>query len=98
MGAGLAASRPESISPAGAPGESRTPSLLIRSYRALNAVLDQGIGTSERSETAAVWDTDPRAVSSWLLTRQRIAIVVAIVSGLVMLALLLYAAWERLTQ
>jgi hypothetical protein len=46
----------------------------------------------------AVWDADPRAVSSWLLTWQRIPIVVAIVSGLVMLALLVYAAWERLTR
>jgi Co/Zn/Cd efflux system component len=46
----------------------------------------------------AVWDADPRAVSSWLLTWQRIAVVVAIVSGLVMLALLVYAAWERLTR
>jgi hypothetical protein len=43
-----------------------------------------------------VWDADPRAVSSWLLTWQRIAIVAAIVSGLMMLALLVYAAWERL--
>jgi hypothetical protein len=46
----------------------------------------------------AVWDADPRAVSSWLLTWQRIAIVVAIVSGLVMVALLVYAAWERLSR
>jgi hypothetical protein len=37
-------------------------------------------------------------VSSWLLTWQRIAIVVAIVSGLVMLALLVYAALERLSR
>jgi hypothetical protein len=46
----------------------------------------------------AVWDADPRAVSSWLLMWQRIAVVVAIVSGLVMLALLVYAAWERLSR
>jgi len=46
----------------------------------------------------AVWDADPRAVSSWLLTWQRIAVVLAIVSGLVMLALLVYAAWERLSR
>jgi hypothetical protein len=32
-----------------------------------------------------------------LLTWQRIAVVVSIVSGLVMLALLVYAAWERLS-
>jgi threonine/homoserine/homoserine lactone efflux protein len=46
----------------------------------------------------AVWDADPRALTSWMLTWQRIAIVVAIVSGLVMLALLVYAAWERLSR
>jgi hypothetical protein len=44
----------------------------------------------------AVWDEDPRAVASWMLMWQRIALDVAIVSGLVMLALLVYAAWERL--
>jgi hypothetical protein len=33
-----------------------------------------------------------------LLTWQRIAIDAAIVSGLVMLALLVYAAWERLKR
>jgi hypothetical protein len=47
----------------------------------------------------AVWDEDPRAFStSWMLTWQRIAVEVAIVSGLVMLALLVYAAWERLRR
>ena len=49
-------------------------------------------------DAGSVWDADPRAVSSWLLTWQRIAVVLAIVSGLVMLALLVYAAWERLTR
>jgi hypothetical protein len=44
----------------------------------------------------AVWDADSRAISSWLRTWQIIAVDVAIVSGLVMLALLVYAAWERL--
>jgi hypothetical protein len=46
----------------------------------------------------AVWDEDRRAVASWMLTWQRIALDVAIVSGLVMLALLVYAAWERLSR
>ena len=47
----------------------------------------------------AVWDEDPRGFStSWMLTWQRIAVEVAIVSGLVMLALLVYAAWERLRR
>ena len=46
----------------------------------------------------AVWDEDSRAVASWMLTWQRIALDVAIVSGLVMLALLVYAAWERLSR
>jgi hypothetical protein len=44
----------------------------------------------------AVWDEDPRALSSW--TRQRIAVDVAVVSGLVMLALLVHVAWERLSR
>ena len=46
----------------------------------------------------AVWDADPRALTSWMLTWQRIAVYVATVSGLVMLALLVYAAWERLRR
>ena len=46
----------------------------------------------------AVWDEDSRAMASWMLTWQRIALDVAIVSGLVMLALLVYAAWERLSR
>ena len=46
----------------------------------------------------AVWDADPRAISSWLRTWQIVAVDVAIVSGLVMLALLVYAAWERLSR
>jgi hypothetical protein len=48
----------------------------------------------------AVWDEDSpvKAVASWMLTWQRIALDVAIVSGLVMLALLVYAAWERLRR
>jgi hypothetical protein len=46
----------------------------------------------------AVWDADPSAVSSWMLTWQRIAVDVAVVSGLVMLARLVYATWERLTR
>ena len=46
----------------------------------------------------AVWDEDSRAIASWMLTRQRIALDVAIVSGLVMLALLVDAAWERLSR
>jgi hypothetical protein len=46
----------------------------------------------------AVWDEDSRAIASWMLTWQRIALDVAIVSGLVMLALLVYAAWERLSR
>jgi hypothetical protein len=46
----------------------------------------------------AVWDEDPRALASWMLTWQRIAVDVAIVSGLVMLALLVYVAWERLSR
>ncbi len=46
----------------------------------------------------AVWDEDARALASWMLTWQRIALDVAIVSGLVMLALLVYAAWERLIR
>jgi len=45
-----------------------------------------------------VWDADPRALTSWMLTWQRIAVYVATVSGLVMLALLVYAAWERLRR
>jgi cytochrome c oxidase subunit IV len=45
----------------------------------------------------AVWDADPRAISSWLRTWQIIAVDVAIVSGLVF-ALLVYAAWERLRR
>jgi hypothetical protein len=46
-----------------------------------------------------VWYADPRrAVASWVLTWQRIAVDVAIVSGLVMLALLVYVAWERLSR
>jgi hypothetical protein len=44
----------------------------------------------------AVW-TQIR-VYELLLTWQRIAVVVSIVSGLVMLALLVYAAWERLRR
>jgi hypothetical protein len=43
-----------------------------------------------------VWDEDPRALSSWM--RQRIAVDVAVVSGLVMLALLVHVAWERLSR
>ena len=46
----------------------------------------------------AVWDEDPGALTSWMLTWQRIAVYVATVSGLVMLALLVYAAWERLRR
>ena len=46
----------------------------------------------------AVWDADPRALASWMLTWQRIAVYVATVSVLVMLALLVYAAWERLRR
>jgi hypothetical protein len=46
----------------------------------------------------AVWDEDSRALTSWMLTWQRIALDVAIVSGLLMLALLVYAAWERLRR
>jgi hypothetical protein len=46
----------------------------------------------------AVWDEDPRALSSWMLTWQRIAVDVAVVSGLVMLALLVHVAWERLSR
>ena len=46
----------------------------------------------------AAWDEDVRAIASWMLTWQRIALDVAIVSGLVMLALLVYAAWERLSR
>jgi hypothetical protein len=46
----------------------------------------------------AVWDEDSLAIASWMLTWQRIALDVAIVSGLVMLALLVYAAWERLSR
>jgi len=46
----------------------------------------------------AVWYADPRALPSWMLTWQRIAVDVAMVSGLVMLALLVYAAWERLRR
>ena len=46
----------------------------------------------------AVWDEDTRALASWMLTWQRIALDVAIVSGLVMLALLVYVAWERLSR
>jgi threonine/homoserine/homoserine lactone efflux protein len=46
----------------------------------------------------AVWDADPRALTSWMLTWQRIAVYVATVSGLVMLALLVYAAWDRLRR
>ena len=46
----------------------------------------------------ALWDADPRALTSWMLTWQRIAVYVATVSGLVMLALLVYAAWERLSR
>jgi threonine/homoserine/homoserine lactone efflux protein len=46
----------------------------------------------------AVWDADPRALTSWMLTWQRIAVYVATVSGLVMLALLVYAAWEQLRR
>jgi hypothetical protein len=46
----------------------------------------------------AVWDADPRGISSWLRTWQIIAVDVAIVSGLVMLALLVYVAWERLSR
>ena len=46
----------------------------------------------------AVWDEDSRAIASWMLTRQRIALDVAIVSGLVMLALLVDADWERLSR
>ena len=44
----------------------------------------------------AVW-TQIR-VYELLLTWQRIAVYVSIVSGLVMLALLVYAAWERLRR
>jgi hypothetical protein len=44
----------------------------------------------------AVW-TQVR-VYELLRTWQRIAVDVAIVSGLVMLALLVYAAWERLSR
>jgi hypothetical protein len=44
------------------------------------------------------WDEDSRAIASWMLTWQRIALDVAIVSGLVMLALLVYTAWERLSR
>ena len=46
----------------------------------------------------AVWDEDPRALASWMLTWQRIAVDVAVVSGLVMLALLVYVTWERLSR
>jgi hypothetical protein len=46
----------------------------------------------------AVWDEDARALASWMLTWQRIALDLSIVSGLVMLALLVYAAWERLSR
>jgi threonine/homoserine/homoserine lactone efflux protein len=46
----------------------------------------------------AVWDADPRALTGWMLTWQRIAVYVATVSGLVMLALLVYAAWDRLRR
>ena len=46
----------------------------------------------------AVWDADPRALTTWMLTWQRIAVYVATVSGLVMLALLVYAAWEQLRR
>ena len=35
-------------------------------------------------------------VNDLLVTWQRIAVVLAVVSGLVMLALLVYRAWERL--
>jgi hypothetical protein len=45
----------------------------------------------------AVWDADPRALTSWMLTWQRIAVYVATVSGLLMLALLVYAAWSAQT-
>jgi hypothetical protein len=46
----------------------------------------------------AAWDEDARAIASWMLTWQRIALDVAIVSGLVMLGLLVYVAWERLSR
>jgi Co/Zn/Cd efflux system component len=47
----------------------------------------------------AVWNADlSRRVTSWTLTWQRIAVDVAVVSGLVMLALLVYGAWERLRR
>jgi hypothetical protein len=39
---------------ASAPGGSRTPNLLIRSYLALNGVLDQAIRTEELGETGGV--------------------------------------------
>jgi hypothetical protein len=44
----------------------------------------------------AVW-TQVR-VYELMVTWQRIAVYLAIVSGLVMLALLMYAAWARLTR
>ena len=44
----------DSVSPGSAPGGSRTPNLLIRSYRPLDAVLDQRIRTAEPSETGRV--------------------------------------------
>jgi hypothetical protein len=43
----------------------------------------------------AVWDED---LTRWMLRWQIIAVDVAIVSGLVMLALLVYVAWERLSR
>ena len=46
----------------------------------------------------AVWDEDRAFSTNWMLTWQIIAVDVAIVSGLVMLALLVYAAWERLRR
>jgi hypothetical protein len=42
------------VPPGSAPGGSRTPNLLIRSYSAREAVLDRGVPTAEPSETGIV--------------------------------------------
>jgi hypothetical protein len=55
-------------------------------------------GLARRVGLIAEWDEDARALASWMLTWQRIAVDVAVVSGLVMLALLVYVAWERLSR
>lgn len=72
----------------------------LRGGEAVNRLMRVGVVTFIVSLGAwvviAVWTIVD--VSDLLVTWQRIAVVLAVVSGLVMLALLVYRTWERLER